>query len=187
MATPSWESEGLSLHSHWLGFLSNRVLPPWNCVGILAEETIGATALISWFSGPMTPTTWLAASSERVAGTESASSHCVSAWLRFSVWPRIPPPSLTAFCATIEPWSMASPRLARVPVKQDSTPMVTGPLGSLPEVEEVPVPHAPRTNATAAEPATRRQGAARRSVLPTLAFINRPPRNRKFWVGSGRD
>src|SRR6202521_5983558 len=142
MATPSGESEGLSLHSHWLGFLSNRVLPPWNCVGILAEETIGATALISWVSGPMMPTTLLAASSWCTAGTESDSSHCVSACLIASCWPRMPPASLIAFCATWEPWSMAWPRLARLPVKQDSTPIVTGPVGSLPEeLEGVLLPH----------------------------------------------
>ena len=48
-------------------------------------------------------------------------------------------------------------RLASVPVKHDSTPMVTGPVGSLPELEEVLLPHAASTNTAATELATRRQ------------------------------
>src|ERR1700674_1544028 len=156
MATPSCESDGLSLQRYGSVFLSNRVLPPWNWVGILADVTIGETALISWVSGPIIPTTLLAPSSWWTADTESASSHCVSAWLSCSCWPRMPPASLMAFWATCEPWSMAWPRLARVPVKQDSTPIVTGPVGSLPEVV-VLLPHAAITKTAATELATRRQ------------------------------
>src|ERR1700674_2269742 len=181
MATPSCESDGLSLHNHGLAFLSNRVLPPWNWVGILAEVTIGATALISWVSGPMIPTTLLEASSWWTAGTESASSHCVSAWASLSCWPRMPPPSLIAFCATCEPWSMAWPRLAKVPVKQDSTPMVTGPLGSLLFVLEVEVSHAARANAAATEPARMRHRPACASAL-TLLLMN-PPAQSPSWIG----
>src|ERR1700687_6516202 len=112
IVTPSLESEGLSLHRYGLAFVSNSVLPPWNWVGILADDTMGATALISWVSGPMIPTTLLAPSSWRVAGTESASSHWVSAWVMFSCCLRMPPASLIAFWATCEPWSMAWPRLS---------------------------------------------------------------------------
>src|SRR5258708_4762912 len=175
MATPSCESEGLSLHRYGSVFLSNSVLPPWNWVGILAEVTIGETALISWVSGPMIPTTLLAPSSWWTAGTESASSHCVSAWLICSCWPRMPPPSLIAFWATWEPWSMAWPRLARVPVKHDSTPMVTGPVGSLPE-GVVLFPHAAITNTAATEVATRRQIPVRR-WLTIITSLHAKARN----------
>src|ERR1700686_3699259 len=170
MATPSCESEGLSLHSHWLVFLSKSVLPPWNCVGTLAEVTIGATALISCVSGPMIPTTLLAASSWLTAGFESASSHCVSAWAMLSCWPRMPPASLIAFCATCDPWSMACPRLARLPVKHESTPMVTALVGSLPEDDVLLPPHAASTHIAATEPATRRRVPAFR----WLTIISRP-------------
>src|SRR3984893_9514640 len=145
MATPSCESEGLSLQRYGSVFLSNRALPPWTWVAILADVTVGGTA-------------W---------------SHCVWACLLASCWPRMPPASLIAFWATCEPWSMAWPRLARVPVKHDSTPMVTGPLGCLPEVVEVLLPHAATNTTAATELATRRQVPARRSERPRI--IKTPP------------
>src|ERR1700730_10255644 len=68
MATPSCESDGLSRQRYGLAFLSNAVLPPWNCVGILAALTIGATAAISCVSGPMMPVALSVASILRAAG-----------------------------------------------------------------------------------------------------------------------
>ena len=60
MATPSCESDGLSLHRYWFVLWSKDVLPPWNSVGTLAWVRIGASAAISCVSGPMIPTAWLA-------------------------------------------------------------------------------------------------------------------------------
>src|SRR4029077_9124604 len=64
---------------------------------------------------------------------------------------------------------MAWPRLARVPVKHDRTPMVTGPVGSLPE-EVVLLPQAAITNTAATELATRRQGPDGRR-LTVMTFL----------------
>src|ERR1700730_9851934 len=166
MATPSWESEGLSRQRYAFELWSKAGLPPWNWSGILAAETMGATALISCVSGPMIPTTLLSESSLRTDGTESASSHWVSACDRFSVCPRMPPASLIAFCAIWEPWSIAAPRLARLPVKQDSTPIETGPVGCLPPVLGVElVPQAASRSAAATLPDRRRRGVP--TMLPS--------------------
>src|SRR6202022_702864 len=166
MATPSWESEGLSRHRYALVLWSETVLPPWNWVGTLAAETMGATALISCVSGPMMPTRSLLASNLRTAGTESASSHWVSACDNCSCFPRMAPASLIAFCAIWDPWSIALPRLARLPVKQDRTPMETGPVGCLPPLVDVDPPQAARRSANATLPVRR----TRRGV-PTIAFL----------------
>ena len=75
---------------------------------------------------------------------------------------------------------MAWPRLARVPVKHDSTPMVTGPVGSLPEELELP-PHAAITKIAATEVATMRQVPTfRRLTVMTSLQAQRS-------AGSGRD
>src|ERR1700730_1225892 len=164
MATPNWESEGLSRHSQVLVLWSKRVLPPWDSSGILADEMMGASALISWVSGPIIPTTFWAARSWRSAGTESASSHWVSAWARFSCLPRMPPASLIAFWATWEPCNMASPRLARVPVKQDRTPIVTE---TPPELEvEFEPPHAASVSMSTRQPDTIRRDPCRPLLDP---------------------
>src|SRR5260221_1913112 len=102
MATPSWESEGLSRHNQVLVLWSKRVLPPWNSSGILAEVMIGASALISWVSGPIIPTTFWAARSWRSARTEPASSHWVSAGAQASYLPRPPPAPFIASYGTCE-------------------------------------------------------------------------------------
>src|ERR1700680_1529873 len=78
---------------------------------------------------------------------------------------------------------MAAPRLARLPVKHDSTPIVTGPVGRCEEDVVVVVPHAASTNAVATVLATRRQRPARSSVLPLLTFMNRPPAQSPSWIG----
>src|SRR5487761_1694399 len=186
MATPSCESEGLSLHRYGLAFLSNRVLPPWNWVVILAAVTMGGTAAISCVSGPMIPTTLLFASRDRAATAPSASSHWVSACWSTSCWPNIPPPSLIAFWAICEPWSIAAPRLERLPVKQDSTPMVTGPVGRW-ELELGVLPHAARTHAAAATLATRRAAPDCRLVFSLTRFIVCVPPTVPKQPRSGRD
>src|ERR1700680_1081122 len=76
---------------------------------------------------------------------------------------------------------MPAPRLARLPVKQDSTPIVTGPVGRC-EVVVVVVPHAARRKAAATEPANKRHRPARASVLPLL-LMNRPPAQSPSWIG----
>src|SRR5450631_1080083 len=162
IATPSWESEGLERQRYWLVFLSNAVLPPWNSVGILAALTIGDTAAISWVSGPMMPVALSEASSLRTAGTASASSHCLSSWLRSSCLPRTPPFLLMTCWATCEPCSMAWPRTARGPVKQERTPKETCPALSVvmlpadPPLEVLVLPQA-ATSRAATVPVSRRR------------------------------
>lgn len=73
---------------------------------------------------------------------------------------------------------MAAPRLDRLPVKQESTPMVTGPVGRC-EVEVLVLPHAARTKAVVARLAIRRPGPEFRFVFALTRFIvcgtsNRP-------------
>src|SRR5260221_9107875 len=87
---------------------------------------IGSTPLISWVSGPITPLTFLV-SIWVVAVTPSATSQPVSPVTSLIWWPLTPPALLITAFATWLPWSMAWPRLASRPVKQDRTPYVTGP------------------------------------------------------------
>src|SRR6202035_1431689 len=59
MATPSWESDGLSLKKNGSVWWSRAVSPPWNSSTILLASRIGSTPLISCVSGPITPLTCL--------------------------------------------------------------------------------------------------------------------------------
>src|SRR5205807_8043026 len=95
-------------------------------------------------------------------------------------------PSLIAFIPTWEPCSMASPRLARVPGKQDSTPtpicppevVVTPP----PPPEEAELHPATRSAATAQPDRSRGRAGREPRVLVALgALIDSPPLYRAQW------
>ena len=85
------------------------------------ESRIGSTPLISWVSGPITPLTFLV-SIWLVAVTPSATSQLVSPVTRATWRPSTPPAELISALATWAPWSIAWPRLASRPVKQERTP-----------------------------------------------------------------
>src|SRR5487761_314063 len=126
MATPSWESDGLSRKKYGSVWWSRAVSPPWNSSTMWLAFRIGSTPLISWVSGPITPlmvlvSIWL------VAVTPSATSQEVSPVTSCTLRPSTPPAELISVWATLAPWSMAWPRLASLPVKQERTPWVTGP------------------------------------------------------------
>ena len=72
-------------------------------------------------AGPITPLTFLV-SIWFVAVTPSATSQLVSPVVSWSLRPRTPPAELISLTATWEPWSIAWPRLASRPVKQERTP-----------------------------------------------------------------
>src|SRR5579859_1712568 len=86
----------------------------------------------------------------------------------------MPPLSLIVFIATWEPWSMAWPRLARLPEKHERTPIVTGPVGRW-AVVPLLLQQAASTNADAAEPARTRQLPGCRVVPVCLGCISVPP------------
>jgi hypothetical protein len=85
------------------------------------ESRIGSTPLISWVSGPITPLMFLV-SIWFVAVTPSATSQLVSPVTSCTFRPSTPPAALISLWATLAPWSIACPRLARRPVKQERTP-----------------------------------------------------------------
>src|SRR5215469_15188044 len=126
IATPSWESEGLSRKKYGSVWWSRAVSPPWNSSTILLASRIGSTPLISCVSGPITPLTFFV-SIWFVAVTPSATSQLVSPVTSATLRPSTPPAALISFCATLLPCSIAWPRLASRPVKHDRTPYVTGP------------------------------------------------------------
>src|SRR6266851_7381618 len=126
MATPSWESDGLSRKKKGSVWWSRAVSPPWNSSTMWLALRIGSTPLISWVSGPITPlmdlvSIWL------TAVTPSATSQLVSPVTSCTFRPFTPPAALIWLWATLAPWIIAWPRLASRPVKQDRTPYVIEP------------------------------------------------------------
>ncbi len=121
MATPSCESDGLSRKKYGSPWWSRAVSPPWNSSTTWLASRIGSTPLISCVSGPITPLMFLV-SIWFTAVTPSATSQLVSPVTSCTFCPSTPPAALISLWATFEPWSIACPRLASRPVKQDSTP-----------------------------------------------------------------
>src|ERR1700719_2226468 len=91
----------------------------------------------------------------------------------------MPPLSLMVFMATWEPWSMAWPRLARLPEKHERTPIVTGPVGRWEAPALLLLPQAASTNAATVELARRRQAPGCRLVPFCLGCIRGPQRAAK--------
>src|SRR5215469_7400666 len=165
MATPSWESEGLSRKKSGSVWWSRAVSPPWNSSTMWLASRIGSTPLISCVSGPITPLMCLV-SIWFTAVTPSATSQLVSPVTSWTFWPSTPPAELISDWATLEPCNIAWPRLASRPVKQDSTPYVTGP-----EAPDPPLPdEAQAASRVAAAPKPRTF-----KIMPCFKVVLLPP------------